>query len=82
MREYLLTKFVCSKCGSNLRLTYDIPKGAGRCANLEPTGAAMVQQLVAIEPCHCVTAPLDEIKRAASLLFASVKGDNAGIERR
>lgn len=29
MREFLITKFVCSKCGSNLRLTYDAPKGAG-----------------------------------------------------
>lgn len=43
MREFLITKFVCSKCGNNLKLTYNTPKGAGRYAEGEPTGAAMVE---------------------------------------
>lgn len=68
MREFLITKFVCSECGNNLNLTYDIPKNAGRYAEGEPTGAARVQQLVGIEPCHVCRKPLDEIKAALTLL--------------
>jgi len=69
MRKFLITKFVCSKCGGNLQLTYDTPRGAGRYAEGEPTGADMVQQLVSIEPCECTTRPLDEMRRAASVLL-------------
>jgi hypothetical protein len=72
MREFLITKFVCAACGNNLQLTYDIPKGAGRfCAQDEPTGAAMVQQLVAIEPCKCTTRPLEEMRNAAKVLLGA-----------
>lgn len=71
MREFLITKFVCSKCGSNLQLTYDAPKGAGRYAEGEPTGAAMVQQVVAVEPCECSTRPLEEMRRAAKVLIGA-----------
>lgn len=71
MREFLITKFVCSTCGNNLRLTYDAPKGAGRYVDGEPTGSAMVQQVVAIEPCECVTRPLDEMRRAAKVLLGA-----------
>lgn len=71
MREFLITKIVCSKCGSNLQLTYDTPKGAGRHADGEPTGAAMVQQVVAVEPCECSTRPLEEMRRAARTLLGA-----------
>ena len=71
MREFLITKLVCSKCGNNLNLTYDAPKGAGRYAEGEPTGAAMVQQVVAIEPCECATRPLEEMRRAVKVLFGA-----------
>lgn len=71
MREFLITKFVCSKCGENLELTYDTPKCAGRHAAGEPTGAAMVQQVVVIEPCDCMTRPLDEMRRAAKVLLGA-----------
>jgi hypothetical protein len=71
-REFLITKFVCAACGNNLKLTYDLPKGAGRfCADGEPTGAAMVQQLVAIEPCECKTRPLEEMRNAAKVLLGA-----------
>lgn len=73
MREFLITKFVCSKCGNNLKLTYNTPKGAGRYAEGEPTGAAMVEQVVAIEPCECATRPLEEMRNAAKVLL----GNNA-----
>jgi len=71
MREFLITKFVCSKCGNNLQLTYDTPKGAGRYADGEPTGADMVHQVVAIEPCECATRPLDEMRRALNVLLGA-----------
>lgn len=71
MREYLITKFVCSKCGANLQLTYDAPKGAGRHSEGEPTGAAMVQQVVVIEPCECTTRPLEEMRKAARVLLVA-----------
>ena len=71
MREFLITKLVCSKCGSNLQLTYNAPKGAGRYADGEPTGAAMVQQVVAVEPCECATRPLEEIRLAAKVLLGA-----------
>jgi hypothetical protein len=70
MREFLVTKFVCSKCGSNLHLTHDVPIGAGKYANGEPTGAAMVQQLIAVEPCAACMRPLEEMCDAARTLIA------------
>jgi len=70
MREFLVTKFVCATCGGNLKLTYDVPKCAGHHANGEPTGAAMVQQLVAVEPCAPCLRPLEEMRNAARTLFA------------
>lgn len=71
MREFLITKMVCAKCGSNLQLTYDAPKGAGRYADGEPTGAATVQQVVAVEPCQKCLAPLEELRAAAKVLFGA-----------
>lgn len=69
MRQFLITKMVCAKCGSNLQLTYDTTKGAGRYADGEPTGADMVQQIVAVEPCHKCMAPLNEMRAAVQTLM-------------
>ena len=71
MRQFLITKFVCAKCGSMLELTYDIPKSAGKYAHGEPTGADMVKQYVAIEPCHQCFAPLAEMKAAVKTLMSA-----------
>jgi hypothetical protein len=71
MRQFLITKFVCSKCGENLELTYDVPKNAGSHASGEPTGADKVEQLIAIEPCRCVTREIEEMRRAAKVLLGS-----------
>ncbi len=68
MREFLVTKMVCSKCGCNLQVTYDTPKGAGRYSDGEPTGAAMVQHLVAVEPCRQCLRPLEDLRAAARVL--------------
>lgn len=64
MREFLVTKLVCSACGNNLQLTYDKPKGPSKWAEGEPTGAAMVEVRVAVEPCRTCLAPLDDVRRA------------------
>jgi hypothetical protein len=69
MREFLITKFVCVNCGKNLQLTYDVPKFSNNYADGEPTGAAMVQQIVAIEPCKCTTRPLEEMRNALGILL-------------
>jgi hypothetical protein len=63
-REFLITKFVCAKCGTNLQLSYDKPKSAGSYIDGEPTGAAMVQNLIAIEPCDVSMEPLEAMKKA------------------
>ena len=70
MREFLVTKMVCATCGGNLQLTYDVPTRAGHHAQGEPTGAHMVQQLVAVEPCRKCMAPLEQMRAAAKTLFA------------
>jgi len=69
VREFLVTKFVCSECGRNLKLADDTPKGAGRHAEGEPTGFARVQQLVAIEPCECITQKLGAVSHAIDVLL-------------
>ena len=71
MREFLVTKFVCAKCFVNLQLAEETPKGAGRYAHGEPTGALMVQNVIAIEPCQCSREPLDEMRRAVSVLMGN-----------
>jgi len=72
MRKFLVTKFICSKCGNNLNLTYDRPPGGIDYENGEPTGAAKVDQVVVIEPCECVTRQVDEIKKATKILFGTI----------
>ena len=71
VREFLITKMVCSKCGSNLSLTYDTPKVAGLWAEGEPTGADMVQQLIAVEPCKKCMAPMEELRKAVRVLIGA-----------
>jgi hypothetical protein len=71
VRQFLITKMVCAKCGSNLQLTYDAPKGAGRYADGEPTGADMVQHVVAVEPCEKCMAPLEELRAAARVMVGA-----------
>lgn len=71
MRNHLITKFVCSSCGSALLLSYDIPKGANnRYSEDEPTGAAMVEKTVAIQPCKKCLEPANKIKDAVKVLLA------------
>lgn len=68
IREFLVTKMVCAKCGGNLSLSYEKPQGAGQYAYGEPTGAAMVQQIVAVEPCESCMAPVRRVQVALEVL--------------
>lgn len=72
-RQYLVFKPVCAKCGSNLDLSYDVPKGAGGYALGEPTGADMVEQLLAIEPCAKCMEPLHRARKAMAMLMEDLK---------
>lgn len=67
-RQFLITKFVCSSCGSNLEVSYDRPKNAGQHALGEPTGAAMVESLIAIAPCQPCMEPLRKLKAALAVI--------------
>ena len=69
MREFLVTKFVCAKCGTNLQLTYDMPKVGSFHSDGEPTGAFMVENRIALEPCENCMKPLEDIKAAARVLM-------------
>ena len=68
MRQFLVTKFACAKCGGNLSITYDKPKTSGGYEEGQPTGADMVEQIVVVEPCQPCMTPLHEIKRALAVL--------------
>ena len=67
-REYLLTKFVCAKCGSNLEITHDTPGASGKYATGEPTGASVVNQLVAVKPCQPCAEPLARLRNALKVI--------------
>lgn len=71
-REFLVTKFACAKCGNNLSVSPAVQPRAGRHAEGEPTGAAMVQQVVAVEPCRLWLAPLQEMRMAIKTLASCV----------
>jgi len=73
-RQFLVTKMVCARCGSNLNLTYEMPKPAGSHAPGEPTGADMVEQKVAIEPCDACLAPLRRLQEALESLPVKARG--------
>jgi hypothetical protein len=82
MRNFLVTKFVCSACGGILKLTRELPQtrsvGYTPYAEGEPTGADMVDQAVGIVPCECVTKKLEAIRGAAKILFDAAENGTDG----
>ena len=46
-----------------------MPKNGGKYAEGEPTGAAMVQQIITVNPCECTLAPLNEMRKAVKTLL-------------
>jgi hypothetical protein len=69
IREFLVTKFKCAACGGLLTLNYNAPKAGSDYAEGEPTGAAMVQLVVAIEPCFQCIRPVQEVRQALKTLL-------------
>lgn len=69
-RYNLVTHFVCARCGTNLRLSYDTPKKDAGIDNI--TGAQKVDNFIAIHPCvKCygdATKPLALLKEALGSL--------------
>lgn len=73
MRQFLVTKLVCSKCGENMNMTYDLPTNSRHYAEGEPTGAAMVEQRVAVEPCQTCARPAVAIEHAVEAYLKARK---------
>jgi len=67
-RKFLITKFVCAKCGSNLCITYNTPKTSPGYEEGQPTGAEMVENIVAVEPCETCARPLEKVRDALKTL--------------
>lgn len=70
-REFLVTKMICANCGGNLSLTYKLPTAVSRHAQGEPTGAAMVEMLVSVQPCRTCMAPMETLRAAARTLLSA-----------
>lgn len=70
MRNFLVTKILCAKCGTPLALEYVGQKSSAYC-NGEPTGAAMVDIQVKAFPCECTI----KAQRELDTLRAVIRGD-------
>lgn len=68
MRQFLVTKMVCTDCGGTLQLSYDLPNQVQH-ADGEPTGALMVSQIVAVKPCQHCLKPLAKTREAVIALM-------------
>lgn len=71
MREFLVTKFVCAACGSNLELATEMPK-TSRYSEGQPSGAFMLEQLVSVKPCQKCMKPLDGMRQAMKTLMEGI----------
>lgn len=70
VRENLVTIFVCAKCGHNLTISYgrETPDNS-RMTEGEPTGAAMVKNLIHINPCEYCLKPAKDAELAMRMLI-------------
>ena len=67
MRQFLITKLVCSACGENLCLEYG-KTSTTQHADGEPTGADKVELAVLVTPCNCMSRKLREVANAAKII--------------
>lgn len=72
-REFLVMKMVCANCGSNLSLSYETPKKISNHAQGQPSGAYMVEKMVAVEPCRPCMEPLRRLQEALATLKGGKK---------
>ena len=80
-RSHLVTVFACATCGNALTLSYD-EEGKTRRASSEgePTGAAMVRNVIAVEPCQACLRPGRDLQDAVATLL-QVAAPTAGYSR-
>ena len=69
MRDFLVTSFACAKCGSTLKLSYELPKQANGHVKGAPTGAAMVHKVIAVEPCETCMKPAEDLRAAVQAIL-------------
>lgn len=69
IRDFLVTSFACAKCGSTLKLSYEMPKHADGYVKGTPTGAAMVHKVVAVEPCKTCMKPAEDLRAAVQAIL-------------
>lgn len=72
MRDFLIAKLKCVKCGTTLKLSYEqvpISKSDYRIdRDKEPTGAFMRGLEIAVEPCQTCLKPLEDAVKAMKVL--------------
>lgn len=70
MRKFLVTKFACAKCNSNLHIADGpMPKWAPHESG-EPTGCETHENVILLEPCQKCMQPLEDMRQAARTLMA------------
>lgn len=70
MRQFLVSKFACSECGTLLSIE------SGKSSNYaegQPTGSEMVESVVLVEPCSTCLRPMREMKEAVKTLIGVLK---------
>lgn len=72
MRTHLVTRFVCAKCGSNLRLSYNHPKKIEFLTGT-PTGASTVETKIMVYPCETCLQPGAKLRAAVQTLLQTVE---------
>ena len=74
-RQFLVTKFACSKCGNVLSLSYKEANPLSTYVAGEPTGIDMVQDIISIDPCETCTKPSRDAADAIKTLLRVSGGD-------
>ena len=72
MRNFLVTKLICSDCGKVLTLS-DKQGCFSSYADGEPTGALKVDQTISVVPCECKNNQIEAMRNAAKILFSAIE---------
>lgn len=70
-RQFLIQKFICSKCGELLELDPSATPHWGPYADSEPTGASKVESVIMVHPCTCTLkagADLEAVRKILGVL--------------
>lgn len=68
-RVSLVTRFICAKCGNQLRLSYTNPeKVILDKLSREPQGAYAREEIITIHPCENCEKPIRDFKKALATI--------------